>query len=235
MLGSLDSPVRKICCVQPSMWITLARTSDHPPMNKSTIETPHGAVSHRSISQAITEYQDACQHTENPPFYDIVTALIERGYGEDFSNDSFFDALCLTHTMLMTSYSDVRILTGGGGSSFWKTLEKPFSFAVENLQKTGGKIRMIVLDPSTPCREVLAELKKLFGDSFEYVMATTKEKINHFVVCDSRMIRIEEPHTPITDESPDTLIKAKVNFRAPEQAKRQERLFDSFWEQLAKQ
>ncbi|PTX95087.1 hypothetical protein DB345_12380 [Spartobacteria bacterium LR76] len=183
------------------------------------------------ISDALREYREACELSDTPPFHELVAALIDRGYDQDFKNDSFFDALCLTHTMLLTSLTSVKILTGSGGN-FWSALDRPFAAAAENLRKTGGKIQMIVINATPDCAKALASMKSRFGEVFEYVLAKSASNISHFIVCDSRMIRIEEPHPPIDLDSSADVIKAKVNFRAPLIAKQQEKLFDSVWGRL---
>lgn len=186
-----------------------------------------------TIRDAIDEYVEACEKNSHPPLSELISALIERGYEKSFSNDSYLDALCLTHVMVERTVSTMRVLTGGGGSvGFWKTLAKPFNEAAARLAKIGGCIQFIVINPIAECGEVFAEIKKKYPGVFDFVLANSATPISHFMICDSRMVRVEEPHEPITLNNPADCIKATVTFKSAELAERYENLFSSLWDRL---
>ena len=184
-----------------------------------------------NIAQAVKEYQDACGIKDNPPFYGIVLQLIERAYGEALNNDSYFDALCLTHVMLDRSLSDVCILTGGGAEGFCSTLQRPFLAAAERLKQLGGKIRMIILNHDTPV-QFLEDAKVKYDGVFDFILAKAPAGVRHFMVCDDRMLRLEDAHDPICNESLASTIHAQVYFNNPQLAKNQKSLFDGIWERI---
>ena len=184
-----------------------------------------------NIAQAVKEYQDACGDKDNPPFYGILLQLIERAYEEPLNNDSYFDALCLTHVMLDRSLFDVCILTGGGAEAFCNTLQRPFLAAAERLKQLGGKIRMIILNHDMPV-QFLDEAKKKYPDVFDFILAKGPSGVRHFMVCDSRMLRLEEAHEKISIVSLASTIHAQVYFNNPQLAKNQHALFDAVWDRF---
>lgn len=189
-----------------------------------------------TIKDAIDEYQEACNKNDNPPLSEIISALIERGYDQPFQNDSYLDALCLTHVMVERTFSSMRVLTGGGGSvGFWRTLADPFKEAAARLKKLRGSIQFIIINPKQGCKDAFEEIKTEFPTVFDFVLAESSTPISHFMVCDSRMVRVEESHDPITEKSPADCIKAQVNFKSSDLAQRYEGLFNGLWNRLKAQ
>lgn len=185
------------------------------------------------IKDATNQYNSACAAAEGqPPFEDLLRQLIDSGYSENFENDSYFDALWLTHHMLKRSHRQISMLTGSAGDGFYSTLAAPFEDAMQRIQATNGKVRMVILNQKGDVPSFLSEMKRKFAGAFDYVLAQTTAPIGHFIVCDSRMVRIEEPHDDITQDSPASLIKAKVNFNAPTQAAIKESFFNTVWQRL---
>jgi len=91
---------------------------------------------------------------------------------------------------------------------------------------------MIILN-SQDNLEYLKSLIEKFPQTFEMTTCTSTSDVNHFIVCDSRMIRIEELHPPLdTSDATDEMVKAKVNFNDPLRAKHHMGLFDAIWQAL---
>ena len=201
-------------------------------MSPDTTIAAHKSPS-MTIKDAIDEYEEACSKNTTPPLSEIISALIERGYDQPFQNDSYLDALCLTHVMVNRTFSSMRVLTGGGGSvGFWKTLTTPFKDAACRLEKLNGSIQFIVLNPKAECQAAFDEIKSEHPKVFDFVLANSTNSISHFMVCDSRMVRLEQPHDPIVETSPADCIKAQVTFKSPGLAERYEGLFTSLWQRL---
>lgn len=186
-----------------------------------------------TIRDAIEEYEEACRKNASPPLGEIISTLIDRGYDQPFQNDSYLDALCLTHMMVERTVSSMRVLTGGGGSvGFWKTLAAPFREAATRMARINGNIQFIVINPAEGCKEAFDHLKTEFPGVFDFVLAHASNPMSHFVICDSRMVRLEQPHEAITADSRADCIKAQVTFRSPDLAARYETLFASLWNRL---
>lgn len=202
-------------------------------MNPPVSREPPSPTS-ESISAAIRRYQACCGLTGKSPFCAMVETLINRHSGETFVNKSFFDALCLVNGMIAESLFSVRILSEGYNSEFWRALKPPLEQASNHMRRTGGKIRIIALNPSPDCTTELSSLSEPLEGVLEVVRAASNQPVSRFVVCDSKMLRLEDPYGPIDgDGTPSTAIRAKVNFRDSESSKRQERIFDSIWTRLS--
>lgn len=184
------------------------------------------------IDDAISQYKTACEVSGEPPFYQITSQLIETGHDESFENDSYFDALCLTHVMLRRTFIGASVLTGSGASKFWSALSKPLEDCLARLSTVGGKFRIITLNVKDDL-EYLKSLKNKFPNTFEIISAKASPDVTHFVICDSRMVRVEELHPPLDDANAnDEMVKAKVNFNDPARAKHHGRFFENVWSKL---
>lgn len=185
-----------------------------------------------NVTDAIKQYQANGDAPTGTALREVINQLIDENIKTDFSNDSYLDALVLTDVMFHRCNSSVRLLTGGGGSSFLSTLKSTFVGAISRLAQSKGIARILLLDSPVP--DWLAELAKAYPKTLTIRRAASPEPIRHFIVCDSNMSRHEEIHAPITDTTPATAIKARVSFNEPGRAKVLENYFDSMWETVAK-
>ena len=184
------------------------------------------------IDDAIVQYRGICEVSEAPPFYQITSQLIESGHDESFENDSYFDALCLTHVMLQRTFVGASVLTGSGASKFWSALSSPLEKCLTRLSLVGGKFRMIALNVKDDLN-YFKSLKEKFPNTFELVTAKASSDVTHFIICDSRMVRVEELHPPLdTEDASDDLVKAKVNFNDPLGSKHHGSFFEAVWSKL---
>jgi hypothetical protein len=186
------------------------------------------------IAAARARYMEAClADNGKAPFEDLVGSLIETGYDKSFNNDSYFDALWLTHHMLNRTYNNFSMITGAGGDNFLSALEQPFEDALERIKSTGGKARLIILNHEKAGG--LCFLNKMVAKhkgAFAFALGASTRLIRHFVVCDRKMARIEEPHEELTEASPASVIRAKVNFNDPQTAAIYDSFFSTVWERL---
>ena len=130
------------------------------------------------------------------------------------------------------SFRSISILTGGGGDDFLSALSEPFESALKRISGSGGTARLIMLNSKRTEFKFLDEMVKKYASVFSYVLGVTRGLIGHFIVCDSRMIRVEEPHGELTEASLASVIKARVNFNDHVTAKSQEQLFEAIWDKL---
>jgi hypothetical protein len=135
--------------------------------------------------------------------------------------------------MFDRSRSSIRLLGGNGCDGFLTTLVDSFSNAVERLSKCNGAVQIILLSDETP--KFLDALKKKFPETLKICFAKLRNEnapISHFVVCDSKMTRIEEPHLKLNAETSVNAVKAKVYFNDTAKAGAQEARFAGYWDAL---
>lgn len=188
-----------------------------------------------TINDAKSKYDDAVEKAGgNPPFEDLVGQLIDSGYNQEFDNDSYFDALWLTHHMLNRTYKSIDVLTGGAGEVFFEKLGIVLSNALERVRKNGGRARIVFLNPPSPYQvSIFNQLSLQFPGVFSYKTAKANGPISHFFICDQKMVRIERPHSELTGDSSASEVCAKVNFNDPMLAEIKSRLFEKIWQKLA--
>ena len=88
---------------------------------------------------------------------------------------------------------------------------------------------MIVHAPEYP--EWLEVLAQEFAGTFTLARLNTAETLQHFIVCDSKIVRVENVHAKLTPDSPADAIKADVVFNEPEKGRELEQRFAVLWEQ----
>lgn len=183
-----------------------------------------------TIARAKEIYRARGSQSVSADFRDLLCSAIDSKAKLAFDNHSYFDALFLTDIMFSRSQQQIRLLTGPKGDGFLSTLQKPFEAALERIRNSRGSVKIILL--STEVSPLLLDLQKRFPNVLEVFLAQASQKLNHFIVCDSTMARLEEPHGDLTPDTLATEIKAKVFFNSPEQATMLEGLFDAMWQRL---
>lgn len=168
----------------------------------------------------------------SPALREVINQLIDGNVKTEFSNDSYLDALVLTDVMFHRSTSSVRLLTGAGVDGFLGTLKTTFTETLERLKQSQGIVKIIVLGKELPAW--LDELVKRYTGTLQICRAMPTTKIRHFIVCDSKMSRLEEVHDEISDETDATTIKARVSFNEPGRAQVLENYFDMLWNTVEK-
>jgi hypothetical protein len=203
------------------------------PMEKTATETKPvpaagGAIS--TISDAIETYKKLGENSVYPGYRDLIVKMIDNGLKTDFDNDSYLDALFLTGMMFNRSQNNIRLFTGNNGDGFLKVLSTPFEFALERIKKSNGSVKIILLSTELPIW--LEDLRKKYTGTLDIVLAKALAPVKHFILSDSKMARLEEPHVELTPETPATAIRAKVYFNDPQKCKDLESLFDAMWARL---
>ena len=187
------------------------------------------------ISDAISAYKE-CDDTGRSSYRSLLRDVIDSGSAMVVNNHSYADALELTSEMMARANKSFCMFIGGGVENFLEVLKTPFSEMLQRLKMYNGQARIIVLGVDDA--PFLEEIKKENSESFDFKTAHLKpglEKIKmHFTVADTFMCRVEEPHDPITEESPADSIRAKVYFNDSEKAESYNREFDVYWNSLSK-
>ena len=161
---------------------------------------------------------------------EIINHMVEGQVKTEFENDSYLDALVLTEVMFARANNSIRMFTGPMCEGFLKTLESCFKSAVERFALSGGIIQIVIICDEVP--KFLADLKEKFPKTIQIGLAKIRPgagPINHFLVCDSKMARVEEPHGDLTQNTPIDAIKAKAYFNNVSLARIFESRFAAMW------
>ncbi|MDX6765621.1 MAG: hypothetical protein SFU85_02410 [Candidatus Methylacidiphilales bacterium] len=161
----------------------------------------------------------------------VINQMIDEKIRTEFDNDSYMDALILNEIMLDRSSKTVRMLSGGC-TYFLETLQDAFTKAFERLHAANGKIRILVVGTEIPA--FLAAAQKKYAGTLQVssAQARNEDQVEHFIVCDSIMARVEKPHVRLQQNTPIDAIKAKVSFNNASTAKFYEDRFDAVWKVL---
>jgi hypothetical protein len=182
-----------------------------------------------TIKQAIEQYERNCA---SPALREVINFMIERNIKTEFSNDSYLDALTLTEIMFNRSNSSICMLTGAKGDGFLETLKKPFCEALDRIKENKGFVHIVAISPINTC---LNELQRRYSGVLKVIPARVTGQIKHYMVCDSKMARMEEIHGNLDETTNADAIHARVCFNDPVQAKILESDFNSLWKRLEAQ
>ncbi len=181
----------------------------------------------KTVGEAIATYKQEGKEGVSLALRAIINDWIEKNTKTEFENDCYRDALFLTQVMFERAEHTVRIVTGPGFDHFLEALEKPFLDMLNRLAKNEGFVRIVLLSPILP--QGMTDLCQKFSKTLAICRAESKEEIKHFIVCDSKMARLEEVHAQITDASLETEIKARVYFNDPVKTEVFASYFDKIW------
>ena len=151
--------------------------------------------------------------------------------GKPLKNSNYIHALFLTEEMFKATGHSLRMFTGAGGDGALDILKKRFREAIDRIvSHTDGIFKAIIVGGAKP--KILEELEQKYPKRVKVRMARLKDpdaEVRHFVVSDGKMVRDEEPHAPITDESLSTDIRAEVYMDDPHEEKIAEERFEDLW------
>lgn len=174
----------------------------------------------------------------------------ETAMPSDFiSNDTCLHALLLSEIMFDKTENSIRIFSGSNVAKFLSTIKDSFKRACENIVSRNGKVRIITAVSPKNAANTRVELKA-FAD---YIRKGIKEKFSreidfwcacyqaddkelatlpHYIACDSKMLRLEAAHAPLTGKEKAGVIKANVYFNSPASTKTFEAYFDKIYKNI---
>ena len=179
-----------------------------------------------TVFQAQEEYSKNGINSVNHSYRHLIDDILEQDVRIELSNDSYLDALFLSQIMLNRTRGDFRMICGVSTGRFFEVLEEPITKCLNTLKKNGGDFRIIAEASEVP--SIFNKLKSQFGEVFKFKL-TGNHGLSHCMVSDHKMVRIEEPHPPLTAETLASEIKAKVYFDEPDLANLYNRSFDNLW------
>jgi hypothetical protein len=183
-----------------------------------------------NIRQA-KEFFQKYQNDLEPDYANLVRLFRKQGIDEAIPNSNYLHALGLIDGMFSETSRSLRMLTGNASEAVPSLLFGPFEKMLLRIKKNGGSAKVIVVDGSA---SGLDPLKGKYPDTLDVALgtATKGSRISHFIVCDSDLVREEEYHVPLNDDSSADLIKAKVYCANKGKATALSLLFDGIWKKL---
>lgn len=178
-----------------------------------------------TIADAIARYESG-EMSQLHGIEALINQSIENGVNTAIPNDSYLEALFLTEHMLRNANRKINIVTGCACDRFYSTLFVHLANAIERIKNNGGEAKILI--ESDGCPKWMEALSREYKDSFE-IGLKPDGKLQHFIVCDSKVVRIEKPHGKLSLESSANEIKAEVYFHNPEEGSRLENAFQSLW------
>ena len=188
-----------------------------------------------TIGEANEALKKIFEHEGSFPLFDDLATFARRNDSDSFNNDSYVDAVLLTRYMFNHTNESLCMLTGHGGEiEFLETIKKSFVNMLARIREAGQCARIIFLADHVPDFVKNGDFKPFWGTTLKCCTGRVVggKPIQHYIVCDSNMVRIEEPHKEITKDSPINVIKAKMYFDSKVIATAHKNAFDSIWGRL---
>jgi hypothetical protein len=179
-----------------------------------------------TIADAIARYESGEMSSQFGGIQTLVNKTIEHGSDDSIPNYSYLEALFLTELMLRNANHKINIVTGCACDRFYSTLFVHLTDAIKRVNKNGGDAKILI--ESDTCPKWMEALAGEFEDSFQ-IGFKPDGKLAHFIVCDSKIVRLEEPHGKLSLASAANEIKAKVFFSNPEEGSKLEISFQELW------
>jgi hypothetical protein len=193
-----------------------------PPANESTDKV-------FTIADAIARYESGEMASQFGGIQSLVDQTIHHGIKDPIPNDSYLEALFLTENMLRHANHKINIVTGCACDRFYSTLFTHLAQAVQRINGNGGTARILI--ESNTCPKWMEALAIEYKNSFE-VGFQPAGRVAHFIVCDSKIVRIEKPHGKLSLESAANEIKAEVFFNNPAEGSKLEKSFQELWDDV---
>jgi hypothetical protein len=167
-------------------------------------------------------------------YRDLVDTFCRLESKEPIPNSDYLHGLYLTDLMLRTTNSSIRILSGIGESNWLGVLRDSLFKALTRIKAKGNCLKAIFVGQGN-LPESIVMIRSDFGDETVKVMtAKPSQPVEHLIACDSRMLRLEKIHAPITPQTDSSEIIASVYLNNPARTRTKEEEFDYIWDYLEK-
>jgi len=161
---------------------------------------------------------------------DLVDMFRKIGWKNGLNNDNYVHALFLTDLMFRNTFTSMSILAGAGADDFLRCLSKSFEALLDRLKKwSEGLVRIVIVDGEKG--DYLNWLSRRYEGTLSVKCAQSAPtvRIGHFIFNDSGMLRKEQYHDPLDDESSAGEVKAKVYLNNPTESRIMWDVFDTVW------
>lgn len=165
--------------------------------------------------------------------------------------DTFLHALFLTELMLDHTNYSLRIFSGHNIAEVLIVLEDAFLNACKNIASHEGKVRIITAVNAQTYEKTRAKLKMVADNVRQQIKDKLNQEIDlwctcyvlepdevmsppHFIVCDSKMLKIEANHLPLPKDSDIPGILSQFYFNDGTKTRTMEKEFDNLYTSLTK-
>jgi len=165
---------------------------------------------------------------------DLAELVRHSDWSTGLTNSNYLHALALTDVMFRETKTSLAMLTGPECEYFLECLSKTFEAALERVKAASGAARLIMIGDNDASRR--DRLRGKYGNQLQVAFGMPSQPnilADHYLICDARMVRHEEPHDKILDTDDAGKIKARVFFNSPIMAKVLGARFDSLWNLLS--
>lgn len=184
----------------------------------------------KTIQEAKELYKKLRAQAINIDLRLLLEDLQKTGFEGEIRNHDYLDALFLTELMFGSTKRTTRILSGTSADGFIEVLKESFEEALKRIRANRGFARIILLSEKFP--SLLRQLTDKYKDVLQVTLAKAPENVSHFIACDSRMLRMEDPHEELTPNTPPDAVSARVYFNNKTETKLTEDRFDNIWSYL---
>lgn len=185
-----------------------------------------------TIQEVINSYKADGDESVDKDYRDIVDIIRKARYDMRIPNNDYSHALWLSSLMFRGTSKNIRMLNGISlGCDCFEVLKDSLSIALGRIKRNGGHLKSIFVGEGDVPKTIV-QLRKEFGDTVQFITATTNKPIKHFIACDDNKLRLEELHDRITPEMESDKIKASVYLNNPARTKEMVREFDVIWDHL---
>lgn len=182
----------------------------------------------KKISEVQEMYTNDGPNAVDQDYRHLVEIIRRYQIDEPIPNSDYLHALYLNELMFNASRRTVRMLNGPSKDGWMKVLFASIEAMLKRIKNAGkGKVRAIIFGDEEP--KTLTVLKRSYGDILKCLVIDSDVQLRHFIVCDSRMLRLEDLHDPLNIDMDTRCINAEVYLDNPVRAKAAEDYFDALW------
>ena len=194
-------------------------------------ECRYGDMVPMRIGEAQQEYGKSGPECIDRDYRDLVQIFIKYRLKEEIPNSNYLHFLYLTDLMFQNSTRRIWMLNGPGKEGWLDILKQNLDDAIGRIKKAKGTLRAVFLSEKLP--QTIVDLQSKYGNTVVQ-LATAKGSpgLGHFIVCDDRMLRLEQPHEELTPDMDSDKIVASVYLNNPFKTEAVANYFSSIWEAL---
>ncbi len=169
-----------------------------------------------------------------PDYASVMQVLRALSATAPIANSNYLHFLNLTDLMFRNTNRSLRMLTGNACEAVPSALYDSFKTMLSRIKENRGSAQVIVVNGN-------ARSLDQFQDEYKGTLFVTEGKtppcarVTHFMVCDSDMVRDEEYHPELSDDTSADLVRAKIYFANSTKADSLTRVFDRVWSSLTAQ
>jgi hypothetical protein len=169
-----------------------------------------------------------------PDYASVMQLLRQTNTTSPIENSNYLHALSLADLMFCNTSRSLRMLTGSSTEALPNALYDSFAQMISRIKENRGSAKVIVVNGNSRDLTHFEQLQEEYKGTLEFAegRAAPGARVTHFIVCDSDMVRDEDYHPDLDENSSADLVTAKVYFANKAKADLLTRFFDRIWSAL---